>query len=86
MVLVRTEVSEERTTSIIMVTRIGDLGTLAMFSNRNTQEPHGVTSQKTAFFIVTAVKNSNLTKLPEYALNFAKCFPLHTGATAEANR
>jgi hypothetical protein len=25
------------------------------------QEPHGVTSQKTAFFIVTAVKASNLT-------------------------
>jgi hypothetical protein len=23
------------------------------------QEPHGVTSQKTSFFIVTAVKNSN---------------------------
>jgi hypothetical protein len=27
------------------------------------QEPHGVTSQKTPFFIVTAVKTSNLTKL-----------------------
>jgi hypothetical protein len=25
------------------------------------QEPHGVTSQKTAFFIVTPVKTSNLT-------------------------
>jgi hypothetical protein len=25
------------------------------------QEPHGVTSQKTAFFIVTAMKTSNLT-------------------------
>jgi hypothetical protein len=25
------------------------------------KEPHGVTSQKTAFFIVTAVKTSNLT-------------------------
>jgi hypothetical protein len=25
------------------------------------QEPHGVTSQKTIFFIVTAVKTSNLT-------------------------
>jgi hypothetical protein len=25
------------------------------------QEPHGVASQKTAFFIVTAVKTSNLT-------------------------
>jgi hypothetical protein len=28
---------------------------------RLLQEPHGVTSQKTAFFIVTAVKTSNLT-------------------------
>jgi hypothetical protein len=26
------------------------------------QEPHGVTSQKTAFFLVTAVKTLNLTK------------------------
>jgi hypothetical protein len=25
-----------------------------------TREPHGVTSQKTPFFIVTAVKTSNL--------------------------
>jgi hypothetical protein len=25
------------------------------------KEPHGITSQKTPFFIVTAVKNSNLT-------------------------
>jgi hypothetical protein len=28
---------------------------------RFSQEPHGVTSQKTPFFIVTAVKTSNLT-------------------------
>jgi hypothetical protein len=28
---------------------------------RFLQEPHGVTSQKTEFFIVTAVKTSNLT-------------------------
>jgi hypothetical protein len=26
------------------------------------QEPHGVTTQKTPFFIVTAVKTSNLTR------------------------
>jgi hypothetical protein len=30
-------------------------------SCKNLQEPHGVTSQKTPFFIVTAVKTSNLT-------------------------
>jgi hypothetical protein len=29
--------------------------------NRFLQEPHGITSQKTPFFIVTAVKTSNLT-------------------------
>jgi hypothetical protein len=28
------------------------------------QEPHGVTSQKIPYFIVTAVKTSNLTKIP----------------------
>jgi hypothetical protein len=31
-------------------------------SCRNLQEPHGVTTQKTPFFIVTAVKTSNLTE------------------------
>jgi hypothetical protein len=34
------------------------------------QEPHGVTSQKTPFFIVTAVKTSNLTE-------FAAAAPLN---------
>jgi hypothetical protein len=43
--LVGTDVSEECIASIIKVTRIGELGT----------------SQKTAIFIVTAVKTSNLT-------------------------
>jgi hypothetical protein len=72
--LVRTDLSEELSASIIRVTRIGELGTLAVTSNRRTlrrntkfpkcrflQEPHGVISQKTPFFIVTAVKTSNLT-------------------------
>jgi hypothetical protein len=69
--LVRTDVSEERSSSNIKGTRIGELGTaLAITSNRRSQraspwwwrryvppkrrllqEPHGVTSQKTAFFI-----------------------------------
>jgi hypothetical protein len=34
------------------------LGSIAV---RLIKEPHGVTFQKTAFFIVTAVKTSNLT-------------------------
>jgi hypothetical protein len=63
--LVRTDVSEELSASFIRVTRIGELGTLAITSNppkrRFLKEPHGVTSQKTPFFIVTAVKTSNLT-------------------------
>jgi hypothetical protein len=50
--LVRTDVSEGLSASIIRVIRIGELGT--------TQEPHGLTYKKTAFFIVTAVKTSNL--------------------------
>jgi hypothetical protein len=33
------------------------------------QEPHGITSQKTAFFIVTAVNTSNLTQ----PLNITTC-------------
>jgi hypothetical protein len=72
---VKTDVSEEPSASFIKVTRIGELGTtLAATSNRRTlrrlflrsvrrflQEPRGVTSQKTLFFIVTVVKASNLT-------------------------
>jgi DNA-binding TFAR19-related protein (PDSD5 family) len=57
--LVRTDASEEPSAYIIKVTRIGKLGTtLTVTSNRQfLQELHGVTSQKKAFFIVTAVKN-----------------------------
>jgi hypothetical protein len=63
--LVRTEVSEEPSASIIRMKRTGELGTLAITSNRRRflQQPHGVTSQKTTFFIVTAVKTSNLTRI-----------------------
>jgi hypothetical protein len=74
--LISTDVLEERSTFIIRVTRIRELGrTLAVTSNRLSlrrrryvlpklwllQEPHGVTSQQTSFFIVTAAKTSNLT-------------------------
>jgi hypothetical protein len=61
--LVKTDVAEEPSFSIIRVTRIGELGTtLAVTSNRRTLrrntkgEAHGVTSQKTTFFIMTAVE------------------------------
>jgi hypothetical protein len=49
--LVRTDVSEELSASIIRVP----------LKRRFLQEPHGVTSQKMPFFIVTTVKTSNLT-------------------------
>jgi hypothetical protein len=48
--LVRTDVSEKLSASFIRVTRmtrIGELGTTLA-----VKEPHGVTSQKTQFFIV----------------------------------
>jgi hypothetical protein len=65
MALVRSDVSEEHSASIIRVIRIDELGTtLAVTSNRSTLrrntmfllEPHGVTSENTTFFIVTAVE------------------------------
>jgi hypothetical protein len=60
--LERTNVSEELSASFIRVTRLGELrATLAVTSNRHTL-PHGVTSQKKPFFIVTTVKTSNLTQ------------------------
>jgi hypothetical protein len=57
--VVRTDVSEELSAFFIRVTRIGEIGTtLAVTSNRH--KPDGVTSQKTTFFIVTAVKTLKL--------------------------
>jgi hypothetical protein len=92
--VVRTDVSEEFSASIIRVKRIGKLGTLAITNNRSTlrvflrsvlrllvmanvpslpilvtlkmkalrsseisvlKEPHGVTSQKTAFYYVSVL-------------------------------
>jgi hypothetical protein len=55
--LVRTDVSEELGASIITITGIGELPNKRRF----LKEQHGVTSQKTPFFIVTAMKTSNLT-------------------------
>jgi hypothetical protein len=65
--LVRTDVSEEPGASFIRVTKIGELGTTqAATKRRFLQEPHGVSTQKTPFFIVTAVKTSNLTRFEEF--------------------
>jgi hypothetical protein len=70
-----TEVSEECISSIIRVTRIGELGTtLTVTINRSTlssvplerrflQEPHGVTSQYTAFFMSNLIFQHELRHL-----------------------
>jgi hypothetical protein len=74
---VRIYVSEELSASIIKVTNFSrnkqptHAAKLYIPPNRRfLQEPHGVTSQKTPFFIVTAVKTSNLT----YAAHKFACF------------
>jgi hypothetical protein len=69
--LVRTDVSEELRSPIISVTRIGGLGTKLLVNPDDAgaippkrlflQEPHSVTSQMPAFFIVAAEKASNHT-------------------------
>jgi hypothetical protein len=72
--LIRTDVSEESSvhlllvianvvpSSPILVTLMMEvLGSSETSVLTRLQEPHGVTSQKTTFFIVTAVKTSNFT-------------------------
>jgi hypothetical protein len=62
--VVRTDISEERSASIITVTRIGELGTSLKNGVFWVVTPCGSCknrTQKTPFFIVTAVKTSNLT-------------------------
>jgi hypothetical protein len=56
--LVITDVWDELSASFIRVTRIRELGKMLPVTSN---EPHGVTSQKTPFFIVTTVKTSNPT-------------------------
>jgi hypothetical protein len=89
--LVRTDVSEELSVSIIRMKRIGEIVTLVVTSNRRTprrntkslcivhrflspwwrrrwvpskrrflQKPHGVTSQKTSFFVFSSIQKSFL--------------------------
>jgi hypothetical protein len=65
---VRTDISEECSASIIWVTIIGELRALAVTSNRitlqrNTSQPHGVISPKTAFFITTYTQNCMISVL-----------------------
>jgi hypothetical protein len=62
--LVRTDVSEECSASIIRVTRIRELGTLAITRNRHTLRKH------TIFTTVTRLSTINAHTLPslEYVL------------------
>jgi hypothetical protein len=46
---------------------------------RFLQEPHGVTTQKTQFFIVTAVKTSNLTGQQEFRSSLLSVFLFNIG-------
>jgi hypothetical protein len=66
MALVSTDVSEEHIVSIIMVRRISELGTtVAETSNRHTlQKMKALCFYETsAFFMVIAVKTSNITAI-----------------------
>jgi hypothetical protein len=54
--------------SLILVTLM--MAALRSSERRILQEPHGVTAHKTAFFIVTAVKTSNLTKNTMFRTRF----------------
>jgi hypothetical protein len=51
----------EETYTKNIITDHEEYGVLGCYAVRFLQEPHGVTSKKTAFFIVTAGKTSNLT-------------------------
>jgi hypothetical protein len=109
--IVRTDVSERRTASVMRVIRIGELGTtLAVTSNRSSlflecrflspwwwrrnvppkhrflQEPQDVTSQKTAFLIVTAVRTSNLTNYTSLLDGFQCGSPVSIGSIAVVER
>jgi hypothetical protein len=74
---VRADVSEERSASIISLTINGERGIMLPVNVRPfLQEPHGVTSQKTTFFIVTAVETSNLTEPSVvFRIHLAICMP-----------
>jgi hypothetical protein len=58
---VRIDVSKEQIPTI-RVTRIGELGTTYATTRNRSTLPHGITSKKKVFVIVTAVKTSNLTR------------------------
>jgi hypothetical protein len=54
------------------VTPVGTdiLGALSSPKRQFLQEQHGVTSQKMAFFLVTAMKTANLTKYFNFIMHY----------------
>jgi hypothetical protein len=76
--LVRTDVSEEPGASFIRGTKIGELGTTqAATSNRRTLRKNTTVFLRsvrrlTPFFIVTAVKTSNITQIYSLYANDAR--------------
>jgi hypothetical protein len=54
------DVSEDCIVFIMRVTRIGEPGTTVALTSWFLQEPYDTISQKTTFFIVAAVKASDL--------------------------
>jgi hypothetical protein len=71
--LVRTDISEELSASFIRMTKIGELGTtLANVPPKRLflQERNGVTSQKSAFFIVLALPYHTERPLPFFKVQY----------------
>jgi hypothetical protein len=67
--LVRTNVSEERSASVLLM-----MEALRSTETSVLKEPHGVTSQMAPFFIVTAVKTSNRTIFLSFHGNYIQTF------------
>jgi hypothetical protein len=74
---------EQRMVSSGLLRRVALVRTDVSEEPRFLQEPHGVTTQKTPFFIVTAVKTSNLTKENKIMHAECKILVFHSGAYEE---
>jgi hypothetical protein len=84
--LVRNNVLEERIVFIIRVTRFGEVGTKLTVNvppkRRSLQEPHGVTSQKTAFFFFFLLLFSTHFKCTTFSYHnsfLRSCYKASTG-------
>jgi hypothetical protein len=75
--LVRTDVSEELSSSVIRVTRIGELGTLAITSNRHTLRLLLVTANVPSSIILVTLMMEELSSSETLVLTRAtrRCIP-----------